>query len=79
MSEITRPAGNAEAVIASDSTTLSGVRGIYIGGAGNVAFLFPGQKTAVTFTGVTAGLILPVQPVKVMSTNTTATDIVALY
>lgn len=79
MSEITRPAGNAEAVTASDSTTLSGVRGVYVGGAGNVAMTFPGQSSAVTFVGVSAGTILPVQPVKIMSTNTTATDILALY
>lgn len=79
MGEITRPAANAQAVTASDSTTYSGVRGLYVGGAGDVALLFPGATAAVTFSGVAAGTVLPVQPVKVMSTNTTATGIVALF
>lgn len=80
MSQETRPAANGVAVTKSDSTALDGgVRGLYVGGAGNVAVKFPGNDTAVTFTGVTAGSILPIQVTFVMSTNTTATDIVALY
>lgn len=75
----TRPAANAVAVTPSNSTRLEGVRALYIGGAGNVAIKSPGNPTAVTFNGATAGSILPVQVEYVMSTNTTATNIVALY
>ena len=79
MSQITRPAADAAAITKSNSTTYENIRGVYVGGAGNVAVKFPGNNTAVTFTGVAAGSILPIQPVQIMSTNTTATDIVALY
>lgn len=78
MAGMTDPAGGAFAVTASDSTVLSSVRAIYVGGAGNIALVTPNRATAVTFVGVAAGTILPVRATKVMSTNTTATDIVAL-
>lgn len=79
MSEKTRPAGNAQAVTKSDTTTYSGVRGVYVGGAGDVAIKFAGNDTAVTFAGVAAGTLLPIQAERVMSTNTDATSIVVLY
>lgn len=78
MSETTRPAANAAVVTPSNDVTLSGVRGLYVGGAGDVAIRFPGNNTSVVFSAVTAGTILPVQAVKVMGTGTTATNIVAL-
>lgn len=79
MSELTRPAARAQAITKSDTTTYEGVRGVYVGGAGNLAVTFPGSSTAVTFVGVAAGSLLPIQPEKIMSTNTTATDILALF
>lgn len=68
---------NGEAVTVSDSTEVD-YRGLYIGGAGAVVVVFLGDDsdTAVTFAGVPAGTILPIQVKKVMSTNTTATNIV---
>lgn len=70
----------AVAVTKSDSTILpDGVRALWIGGAGDVAVIMSGDTTAVTLVGVPAGTLLPVQVVKVMSTNTTATNIAALY
>lgn len=78
MGGMTDPAAGAFAVTPSDSTPLAGVRSLYIGGAGNVAIVSPGRTAAVTFVGVLAGSILPVRCSKVMSTNTTATDIIAL-
>ena len=51
---------------------------LYIGGAGNVRVLTAGQDD-VTFTGVNAGTFLPVQVIRVYSTNTTATTILALW
>jgi hypothetical protein len=50
---------------------------LYIGGAGNVVVVGENNKTA-TFIGVPASRILPVRGKRVNSTNTTATNIVAL-
>lgn len=68
----------AAAVTPSDSTVLSGVRGLYIGGAGDVAVVMQDTSTAVTFKAVPVGTFMDIQVEKVMSTNTTATLILAL-
>lgn len=84
----TRPATRLRAVTASDSTDLrltdsdgrvAECRSIFVGGAGNVAILASGDTAAVTITGVAAGSVIPVEARRVMSTNTTATAIVAMY
>lgn len=67
------------AVTKSDSTILETTRALYVGGAGDVAVIWADGGSAVTLSSVPAGTILPVQVTKVMSTNTTATNIVALY
>ena len=67
------------AVTKSDATILPTTRGLWVGGAGDVAVIFAGDTAAVTLAGVLAGTLLPVQVTKVMSANTTATSIVALY
>lgn len=54
------------------------VRGIYVGGAGNVVAINE-AGTAVTFIGVPAGTILPIYANRVNSTSTTATSLVGLY
>lgn len=74
----TRPAANGAAVTKSDTTVLSGVRALYVGGAGDVVVRFPGNPTSVTFADVPAGVILPIQAERVMAA-TAATDIVALF
>jgi hypothetical protein len=51
---------------------------LYVGGAGNVSVVTIGGDTA-TFFSVPAGTILPVQVIKLRSTSTTATNIVALW
>jgi hypothetical protein len=51
---------------------------LYVGGAGNVAVETVGGDV-VTFNGVTAGQFLPVQVLKVKSTGTSATNIIALW
>lgn len=79
MSTMINPAGTLAAVTPSDSTDLGSCRALYVGGAGNVAVLAAGNSAAVTLVSVSAGTILPVRVRKVMSTNTTATNIVALY
>jgi hypothetical protein len=66
---------DAVAVTKSDSTVYDPpLAGLFIGGAGNVAVVTEKGNT-VTFTGCIAGQILPITCTKVMSTNTTATNI----
>lgn len=71
-------ARKAVAVTKSDSTILETTRALYIGVTGDVAVIMADGGSAVTFTAVPVGL-LPVQVTKVMSTNTTATNIMAMY
>jgi len=51
---------------------------LYVGGAGNLRVLTVGGDD-ITFAGVQAGTFLPVHVLRVFSTNTTATNIVALW
>ena len=72
-------AKNFVAVTPSDSTTLN-CKAIWVGGAGNIAIARGSSDTAVTFVGVSAGTFLPIELMggRIMSTNTTATSIVAV-
>lgn len=72
------PARDASTVTPSDTTVLGGVRGLFVGGAGNIN-LETEAGTTLVFTGVAAGSILPVRVKRVLSTSTTASNIVALY
>ncbi len=56
-------------------------RALWIGGAGDVAVVAVNDELAapVTISAVPAGTVLPIRAMYVMSTNTTATLIVALY
>lgn len=73
------PATKVVAVTASDSTDLTGARGLYVGGAGNVVVrCVHSPDTSVTLAAVPAGSIIPVQVTRVMAAST-ATNIVALY
>jgi hypothetical protein len=69
------PARYWAAVTKSDATILTGVKGLFIGGAGDVV-LTDQNGTDATFTCV-AGQLLPVSP-KHVKAATTATAIVAL-
>lgn len=68
-------ATSSGAVTKSDSTVLD-FNAIYVGGTGDVAIKHTEGGSAVTYASVPAGMILPVAGVRVMSTNTTATNIV---
>lgn len=73
------PAREAVAVTPHDTTELTNVcRALYVGGSGNIVLTTAESGTAITFTNVPVG-ILPVGCRRVNSTNTTATNIVALY
>ena len=70
--------GNAEAVTPSDTANLSAPSVIYVGGTGNVRVL-TAQGTDVTFSGMPAGAVVPVQVIRVYATNTTATLLVRVF
>ena len=53
-------------------------RGIFVGGAGAVAVVYPNGATQ-TFPGVAAGSILPVCAIRVNETGTDATNMVAMF
>jgi hypothetical protein len=70
--------GDAEAVTPSDTANLSAPSVIYVGGTGNVRVL-TAQGTDVTFSGMPAGAVVPVQVIRVYATNTTATLLVRVF
>ena len=78
--------GRAAAVTPSNTTNIPSVSGgtneegciLYIGGAGNLRVLTIGGDDVV-FASVPAGTTLQVRVVKVFSTGTAATNIVALW
>jgi len=76
------PASGAVAVTPNDSADLpaGAARALFIGTTGNVQVsVSRGGAAAVIFKNVASGTVLPVAAVRVWTTNTTATDIVALY
>jgi hypothetical protein len=85
MAKVTNPSptfprypGGALAVTTSDTVPLTYPSIIYVGVGGNVRVL-TAQGDDVTFTGVQAGGVVPVQVLKVFATSTTATNMVAIY
>ena len=68
------------AITPHDSTNfaLGAVRGIYVGGAGNIVAINE-AGTAVTFLAVPVGTVLKIAAIRVNSTSTTATNLVGLY
>lgn len=73
------PVKSGAAITPHDTNELSFVtRAIYVGGAGNIVVLLADDSSTVTFTGVQAGQLLPIRAKKVLSTNTTATSLLAL-
>jgi hypothetical protein len=72
------PFNKVQNITKSDSTVYDPpLDAIFVGGAGNVALVDLAGNT-VTITGVIAGQILPIGASKIMSTNTTATNICGL-
>lgn len=69
---------HAAAVTASDSVNLDAISTLYVGGAGDVAIVTENDNT-VTLSSVPAGTFIPIAVKRVNSTNTTATNIVALW
>jgi hypothetical protein len=67
-------ARDSGAVTASDSTVLD-FDALYVGGTGNVVIKHDASGSAITYTNVPGGSILPVSGVRVMAA-TTATSII---
>lgn len=73
-------ARNAVAVTPDDNTDLvSSTRGVYVGGTGDISVIMEAGGSPVLFSGVLAGSILPIRCLRVRSTGTTATALVALF
>lgn len=68
---------DAVAITKSDSTLLT-IAGFYVGVTGDVAVQTTAGVTAVVFKAVPAGTIIRLPVARIMSTATTATDIVGL-
>jgi len=78
-------AGRAAAVTPSDTLDIPSVDGgvndgcvLYVGIGGDLTVVTTGQDT-VTFANIQDGTFIPVQVLRVLSTGTTALNIVALW
>lgn len=71
---------DATAVTPSDTVVLvkGATKGIYIGGAGNLSVVLQSGAT-ITFNELSAGVFHPISAIRIRSTGTTATNIVAVY
>lgn len=75
---VTEPYVSASNVTPDDDDLIAPTRGIMAAATGDISVQFPDGSTA-TFVDVIPGNVYPIQVVKVMSTGTDATGIVALY
>lgn len=78
-------AGRAAAVTPSDTINIPSINGgtnngcvLYVGTPGNLKVLTVGGDEVI-FPNIQAGTFVPVQVLRVFSTGTTATNIVALW
>lgn len=78
--QITSPIYTGFAAVTTSDTVRISCRGIYVGGAGNVALSIDGTTAAVVITAPPVGTILPMMldQGRIMATGTTATLLVAL-
>jgi hypothetical protein len=77
--DATVSARRAVAITTSDTVVYDQpTRAIYIGGSGNLRVDMVSGGT-VTFVGLSAGTVLPIQAERVYAASTTATNLIALY
>jgi hypothetical protein len=69
---------SAAAVTKSDTVVIRATRGIMATVTGDIAILFP-DSTTIVLPAVVAGQIYPISAIKILSTGTTATGIIAFY
>ena len=74
------PAEDGFPVTPNDNTDLpnGNCRGFHVGGDGDVELISPNGNTVV-YKSCIAGMQYPYEAARIKATNTTATDIVALY
>ncbi|CAB4134638.1 hypothetical protein UFOVP274_13 [uncultured Caudovirales phage] len=70
--------GGAAVVTPSDTVNFNTPSIVYVGGAGNVQ-VTTAQGDQVTFSGLQAGQVIPVQVLRVWSASTTATNMIRIY
>lgn len=77
----TVPARLAEVVnlAAADHAMSEPSRGLYVGSAGNIKVDMAGGGSPVTFIGVPAGTLLPIEVARVYKVGTTASAMIALF
>jgi len=76
----TNPPAAHVAVTPSDATILdTGCKGLIIGGAGNLSYWTRTGPALISALPVVAGQTLVGEVTRVMSTGTTATNIIAMY
>lgn len=73
------PSADAALVTPSDAGTITPTRGLYVGVTGDVAVRMTNGAASILFKAVPAGTTLNVSVNRVYATNTTATNLVALY
>lgn len=71
-------AHSAAAITPSDSADIPVTRALYVGVTGNIAVRMADDENDITFTNVPVG-VFPIQALRVLSTGTTATELIALY
>ena len=71
--------GAAIAVTPADADSFAQAVTIYAGGSGNIAVRPANGGATVTFFNVAAGTVLPCRVIGVNATNTTATNLIAVY
>lgn len=70
--------GGAVAITPSDTVNLTTPSVVYVGVGGSVK-VTTAQGDDVTFAGLIAGTVIPVQVIRVWSTGTTASSLVRIY
>jgi hypothetical protein len=70
--------GGATTITPSDSADLPTPSVVYVGGFGNVKVTTV-QGDDVTFNGLPAGQVIPVQVIRVWATGTSATNLIRVY
>lgn len=73
------PGEQAVAITKSDSTVIPRTRGLYVGTTGDLVVRFSADSANVTLKNVAAGMTHPFSVIRVLSTGTTAADIVGIY
>ena len=66
-----------EAVTPSDTVNLA-IGQLFVGSGGDIAVLAKGASSPETFKNVPNGTFMPINVVRIYSTNTTATDILII-